>query len=57
MPMLRVMLCNAKISKIFEYSKWAADKLSPTSQQPLQGSGSYSNTEKAMTERQMKIKK
>ena len=42
--------CNAKISKIFKYSKWAADKLSPTSQQPLQGSGSYPNTEKPMTE-------
>ena len=50
MPMLCVMLCNAKISKMFEYSKRAADKLSPTSQQPLQGSGSYSNTEKATTE-------
>ena len=57
MPTLCVMLCNAKISKIFEYSKWAADKLSPTSQQPLQGNGSYPNTEKAMTERQMKIRK
>ena len=57
MPMLCVMLCNAKISKIFEYSKWAADKLTPTSQQTLQGSSSYPNTEKAMTERQMKIKK
>ena len=51
------MLCNVKISKIFEYSKWAADKLTPTSQQPLQGSGSFPNTEKATTEQQTKIKK
>ena len=50
MPTLHVMLCNAKISNIFEYSKQSIDKLSPTSQQPLQGSSSYPNTEKAMTE-------
>ena len=55
--MLHVMLCNAKISKIFEFSKQAADKLTSISQQPLQGSGSYPNTEKAMIERQTKIKK
>ena len=56
--MLRVMLCNANISKTFEYSKRAADKLTPTSQETLQGSGcSYINTEKATTECQMKIKK
>ena len=57
MPTLHVMLCNAKISKIFEYSKWAADKVTPISQQTLQWSGSYPNTGKATTEQQMKIKK
>ena len=56
MPMLRVMLCNANISKIFEYNRRAADNLSPTSQQPVQGT-TYSNTQKATTESQTKIKK
>ena len=55
MPTLHVMLCNANISKIFEYSKRAANNLSPASQQPLQRSGS--NTQKDTTKRQMKIKK
>ena len=50
MPTFHVMLCNANISKIFECSKRAADNFSPTSQQPLQGSGSYSNTQKDTTE-------
>ena len=46
-----------KFLKFLEYSKWAADKLTPTSQQTLQWSGSYPNTGKATTERQTKIKK
>ena len=53
---------NAKIKIISENSKWAADKLTPTSQSAvptLQGSCSISiyGEERAMTEPQMEIKK
>ena len=53
---------NAKIKIISEISKWAADKLTPTSQSSvptLQGScsmGTYGE-ERPTTEPQMKIKK
>ena len=53
---------NAKIEIISEISKWAADKLTPTSQSTVptwQGScsiGTYGE-ERAVTESQMKIKK
>ena len=53
---------NAKIKIISEISKWAVDKLPPTSQSTVptsQGSCSISTygEERAMTEPQMKIKK
>ena len=47
---------HAKIKIISENSKWAVDKLTPTSQPTLQVSSSP-NTERATTEPQIKIKK